>query len=141
VSITNSGTAVFTGEVKGSSFTSTNFVSGTGVGITSAAGIDSIDFKVGGTLASGLTATAGGLTITSYGVTSGVATGTSITMTSAGAISIASYSNTISLGATASLISGSGGGTSGFDGLLRNTWAGLAPPSGGSTGDVWLTYT
>jgi hypothetical protein len=141
VSITNSGTALFTGSITGSSFTSTNFASGTGVGITSAAGIDSIDFKVGGTLASGLAAVAGGLIITSYGTTSGVATGTSITMTSAGAISIASYENTISLGATARLISGSGGGTSGFNGLLRNTWAGLADPSGGDPGDVWLKYT
>ena len=144
VSITNTGTAAFTGAITGSSFTSTNFASGTGVGITSAAGIDSIDFKVGGTLASGLSATAGGLVITSYGVTSGVATGTSITMTSAGAISIASYNNTIDFGATASLSSGSSGGTtttSGFHGILRNTWAGLASPSGGDPGDVWLTYT
>ena len=144
VSITNTGTAAFTGAITGSSFTSTNFASGTGVGITSAAGIDSINFKVGGTLASGLSATAGGLVITSYGVTSGVATGTSITMTSAGAISIASYNNTIDFGATASLSSGSSGGTtttSGFHGILRNTWAGLASPSGGDPGDVWLTYT
>jgi len=135
-----SGSASFSGAITGSSFTSTNYASGTGISITSVGAIDSVNFAVNGTLAANFTAVTGGLIISSYGVTSGVPTGASITLTSAGNISIASKANTISLGATARLSSGSLGGGSG-DGILRNIWANAGDPDGGDPGDVWLKYT
>ena len=134
VSITNTGTALFTGQITGSSFTSTNYASSNGVGIISSAGIDSINFTNAGSLTASITVVSGGVLFSGPG-------GSLITMPSNGSISLQSATNTIVLGATARLISGSGGGTSGFNGLLRNTWAGLASPSGGDPGDVWLTYT
>ena len=135
-----SGSATFSGAITGSSFTSTNYASGTGVAITSAATIDSINFAVSGTLAASFTAVTGGLIISSHGVTSGVATGASITMTSAGNISIASKNNTLSMAASPTFTGGSGGNTSGGTGSIRNTWAALSDPSGGDLGDVWLKY-
>jgi hypothetical protein len=134
VSITNTGTASFTGTITASSFTSTYYASGRGVAITSSGGKDNIDFTFGGISVADITVVSGGLIVTGPG-------GSSITMPSNGSISLASSGNIIVLGTTARLDSGSGGGTSGFDGLLRNTWAGLADPSGGDTGDVWLKYT
>lgn len=122
------------GTITASTFTSTNYNSSNGIGIISNSGIDSIYFSNASNTVASLTGVASGFTITGPG-------GSSIAMPSNGSISFASSGNIIVLGATARLDFGSGGGTSGFNGLLRNTWAALAGPSGGSPGDVWLTYT
>jgi hypothetical protein len=137
VSITNTGTALFTGQITGSSFTSTNYASSNGVGIISSAGIDSINFTNAGSLAASLTVVSGGLLI-SAGAPS---TPALITMTSTGNISIASNTNTLVLNATPRFSQGSGGNTSGGAGTIRNISAALGTPSGGDPGDVWLTYT
>lgn len=132
VSITNTGTAVFTGQITGSSFTSTNFASGTGVGITTSSTIDSIKFRSGGVERASFDVVSGGLVIS--------AVLSSITMTSAGAISIASASNTLLMSAAPYFLSGSGSNTGGGYGSLRNTWASSSDPSGGDLGDVWLKW-
>lgn len=137
VSITNTGTALFTGTITGSSFTSTNYASSNGVGIISSAGIDSINFTNAGSLAASLTVVSGGLIISA----GAISTPASITMTSAGNISIASNNNTLVMSTSPYFSGGSGGNTSGGIGTIRNTWAALGTPSGGNPGDVWLTYT
>ena len=141
----STGAAVFKGSIQsgstisgttitGSSFASTNYAAGSGVGIITSAGSDSINFVNSSNLVASLTAVSGGLIISSAG-------GASITMTSIGNVSIASATNTLVLNATPRFSQGSGGNTSGGAGTIRNISAALGTPSGGDPGDVWLTYT
>jgi len=132
VSITNTGTAAFTGTITGSSFTSTNFASGTGVSITSSSGIDQIKFNVGGVEKASLAIVSGGLVVTSGSA--------SLTMTSLGAISLSSASNTLLMSTAPYFTGGSGSNTGGGYGSIRNTWASSGDPSGGDLGDVWLKW-
>jgi hypothetical protein len=136
VSITNTGTAAFTGTITGSSFTSTNFASGTGIGITTSSTIDSIKFRSGGVERASFDVVSGGLVIS--------AGAASITMSSLGAISIASASNTLLLSNAPYFTQGSGSNTGGVYGSLRNTWAASFAPSDaldGVDGDVWLRWS
>ena len=129
---TISGGTISGSTITGSSFTSTNFASGTGIGITTSSSIDSIKFRSGGVERASFDVVSGGLIIS--------AASASITMTSAGAISIASANNTLLMSAAPYFTQGSGSNTGGGLGSLRNTWASSSDPSGGDLGDVWLKW-
>jgi hypothetical protein len=132
-----SGSTISGTTITGSSFASTNYASGRGVAITSSGGGDNIGFTFGGSSVADITVVSGGLIISA----GAVSTPASITMTSAGNISIASNNNTLVMSTSPYFSGGSGGNTSGGTGTIRNTWAALADPSGGDPGDVWLKYT
>ena len=127
-----SGSSITGAAITGSSFTSTNFASGTGVSITSSSGVDQIKFNVTGVERASLAIVSGGLVI--------AAGAGSITMSSLGAISIASANNTLLMSAAPYFTQGSGSNTSGGLGSLRNTWASSFDPDGGDLGDVWLKW-
>lgn len=131
VSITNTGTALFTGTITGSSFTSTNYASGDGVAIKTVSGGDIIDMTVGGVSKGTITAVAGGLVINS-----GAA---QLTLTAAGNVQLVSQNNILTMSSAAYLTT-SGSNTGGGYGSLRNTWASSSDPSGGDLGDVWLKW-
>ena len=132
-----SGSTITGTAITGSSFVSTNYTSGRGVAITSSGGRDNIDFTFAGSSVADITVVSGGLIISA----GAVSTPASITMTSAGNISIASNNNTLVMSTSPYFSGGSGGNTSGGIGTIRNTWAALSDPSGGDPGDVWLKYT
>ena len=134
VSITNSGTAVFTGEVKGSTFTSTNYPSGTGLALAPTGTGNSILFNVSGSQIGSIAAVAGGVVITSGD--------SSLTMSYAGAVILDGAYNSITL-SNAPYLESSGDNTGGGYGSLRNTFASSAAPVSGDgvNGDVWLRWS
>jgi hypothetical protein len=134
VSITNSGTAVFTGEIKGSTFTSTNYPSGTGLALAPTGTGNSILFNVSGSQIGSIAAVAGGVVITSGD--------SSLTMSYAGAVVLDGAFNRITL-ANAPYLESSGDNTGGGYGSLRNTFASSAAPASldGGDGDVWLRWS
>ena len=132
VGITSAGDARFSGTITGSTFTSTNYASGTGISISGSSGIDQIKFNVGGAEKASLAVVSGGLVITSGS--------SQLTMTYAGAITLSSASNTLLMSAAPYFTGGSGSNTGGGLGSLRNTWASSSDPSGGDLGDVWLKW-
>jgi hypothetical protein len=132
-----SGSTISGTAITGSSFQSTNYAAGRGVAITSSGGGDNIGFTFGGSSVADITVVSGGLIISA----GAALTPASITMTSAGNISIASTNNTLVMSTSPYFSGGSGGNTSGGVGTIRNTWAALSDPSGGDPGDVWLKYT
>jgi hypothetical protein len=135
VSILNTGTAVFTGEVKGSTFTSTNYPSGTGLALAPSGTGNSIFFNVSGSEIGRITAVAEGVLIQSGD--------SSLTMSYAGAVILAGAYNSITL-ANAPYLQSSGSNTSGVSGSLRNTFASSSAPSDaldGGNGDVWLRWS
>ena len=131
VSITNSGTALFTGSITGSSFTSTNYSSGTGIAIKTVSGGDIIDMTVGGSSKGTITAVTGGLVISSGDA--------QLVLTAAGNVQLVSQNNILTMSSAAYLTT-SGSNTGGGYGSLRNTWASSSDPSGGDLGDVWLKW-
>ncbi len=135
VSITNSGTAVFTGEVRGSTFTSTNYPSGTGLALAPTGTGNSILFNVSGSQIGSIAAVATGVVIQSGD--------SSLTMSYAGAVVLDGAFNSITL-ANAPYLESSGSNTSGVYGSLRNTFASSSAPSDaldGGNGDVWLRWS
>ena len=134
VGITSAGVARFKGSVTGSSFTSTNYGSaaGSGLAITSVSNGDVLLFNVAASQRASLAVVSGGINL--------VTGSSSLTMAYAGAITINGGSNRINLGSVAYLMDGSGDGTGGGLGILRNIWASSGDPSGGASGDVWLKW-
>jgi len=134
VSILNTGTAVFTGEVKGSTFTSTNYLGGTGLALAPTGTGNTILFNVSGSQIGSIAAVAGGVVITSGD--------SSLTMSYAGAVILDGAFNSITL-ANAPYLESSGDNTGGGYGSLRNTFASSAAPVSGDgvNGDVWLRWS
>jgi hypothetical protein len=127
-----SGSTITGAAITGSSFQSTNYAAGTGIGITTSSTIDSIKFRSGGVERASFDVVSGGLVIS--------AGSASITMSSLGAISIASASNTLLMANAPYFLNGSGSNSGGAYGSIRNTWVDTVDPSGGDAGDVWLKW-
>ena len=127
-----SGSTITGAAITGSSFQSTNYAAGTGIGITTSSTIDSIKFRSGGVERASFDVVSGGLVIS--------AGSASITMSSLGAISIASASNTLLMANAPYFLNGSGSNIGGAYGSIRNTWVDTVDPSGGDAGDVWLKW-
>lgn len=134
----SNGNATFRGTVDastitGSTFTSTNYPSGSGIAISTGTGGGgaAMLFNVSGTQTANITAVSGGLNV--VGLNSNIALASNAIGISAG------NGRTLNVGSLAYL-DASGGSTAGALGILRNMWASTANPAGGSDGDVWLKY-
>lgn len=131
----SNGAADFTGDVIGSTFTSTNYgvAGGTGLALAPTGSGNSILFNVSGTQIGFIAAVAGGVYISSgY---------SSLTLTSAGAGVWAGLYNSITL-AAAPYLSGSGSNVGGAYGSIRNIFAHtIAPTTEGGDGDLWFVWT
>ena len=129
------GSASFTGTINastitGSTFTSTNYPSGTGLAIAVAGSGGSILFNSSGVQKGNITVVSTGMQIVG---------GSSDILLTDSTILIDSPGINLQIDSTARL-SSTGGDTSGTNGILRNTYASSGAPSGGSDGDVWLRW-
>lgn len=138
VSITSAGNATFKGNVTGSTFTSTNYDSGTGLALAPSGSGNTIFFNVSGSPVANITTVSSGLVITSGSA--------QLTMTTVGAVVLTSSDNSITL-SSAPYLNGSGANTGGSYGSLRNIFASSSAPSPtsdpgapGGNGDVWLRW-
>jgi len=122
------------GNITASSFTSTNYASGSGWAITSSNGGDIISANVSGSNVGQLEIVNGGILMSS---------GESLLLMSTdGGISLGNSDNSISFSGNYISLSYPTENVYGFSGSLRNIWISPdAPNSGsGSQGDVWLSY-
>lgn len=132
----SNGAAQFTGTITGSTFTSTNYPSGTGMALATGAGGtpgNAVLFNVSGSQVGYIAAVGTGFFMTTAA--------SSLTMTTAGSVVLAGTFNSITL-AAAPYLSGSGGNIGGAYGSIRNIFAHtIAPTTEGGDGDLWFVWT
>jgi hypothetical protein len=124
------------GSITGSSFTSTNYGTGSGWSITSSSGIDTINANVSGANVGSIQVVSGGMIINGGS--------NSITMTSSGAFQIYSPNSSLLFVNAGPIVTVTTADLGGGNGVLRNIWASpLASnpsPSGGASGDIWIGW-
>lgn len=141
VSITNTGTAVFTGSILGSSFESTNFASGNGVSVSSVGSLDRILLDAGNSNKLAITANSSGAVIFGPGSLS------FISMPNGGSVFISTNLSSgaqVTFASTGAVVNQTGYTANSMS--FRNILASTTPLTNGSSasgyleGEIYLVY-
>jgi len=141
VSITNTGTAVFTGSITGSSFESTNYANGNGIRIYSSGSLDRIELDAANANKLAITANSSGATIFGPGSTS------FISMPNGGSVFISTNLSSgaqVTFATTGAVVNQTGYTANSMS--FRNILASTTPLTNGSAatgyleGEIYLVY-